>query len=65
MGPGKNILDRFLIANPAYRSTPRGPLQSLFDLIRPDPDLPRYFRIYMDMYHPGVLDEEAVPGYTR
>ena len=63
MGPEDVILDRFLLRNPAYDSQARSVFELLLDALRPDPDAPRWFRIYMNMYNPGVLDREPVPGF--
>jgi hypothetical protein len=62
-GPGGHILDRFKVENPARKTDKRSMFSQLWDYIASDPEVPVYFRIYMDLYNPGKLDTEAVPGY--
>ena len=55
LGPEGRILDIFKIENPAFRKGS--------GLFGENPENPRHFYIYMDMYHPNVRDMEAIPGY--
>lgn len=63
-GPKGRVLDRFLVENPLRKLDQRGVFAQLFDYLIADPVVPPYFRIYMDLYNPGVLDTEPVPGYV-
>jgi len=63
-GPRGRVLDRFRIENPASKKDKRGPFAQLSDLMATFPEIPLAFRIYMDLYNPGVLDKEPVPGYS-
>lgn len=63
IGPKGKVLDRFAISNPTYESSRRNIIDIIADFFRKTPLLPAEFRIYMDMYNPGVLDPVPVPGY--
>jgi len=62
-GPQGRILDRFAIENPERKKDKRSPISKALDYLRTDPEVPIYFRIYMDLYHPGKEDKEPVAGY--
>ncbi len=62
-GPAGRILDRFRVENPVRRKDTRNPLSQLLDYVS-DPVVPIYYRIYMDLYHPGHEDNEPVPGFV-
>lgn len=62
LGPEGRILDIFSISNPAAGR--RGDvMKAVGEAIVSDPEQPPAYRIYMDMYHPGVFDSEPIPGY--
>ena len=65
LGPKGKLLDRFIINNPLDGSSedPRGPWDVFMDLFRDTPLVPPAFRIYMDMYNPGVMDTKPVKGF--
>lgn len=63
-GPKGKVLDRFSLENPARKNDTRPVFVRLFDYLIADPVVPPHFRIYMDLYNPGVMDSEPVPGYT-
>lgn len=63
LGPEGRVLDRFRVDNPAYARAKRSFFQELFDHLRTDPKIPLSFRIYLDMYHPGVNDTRTPPGF--
>lgn len=64
LGLDGTILDRFKVRNPAADKDNRNPWAQFVDLFKDEPEVPSYFRIYMDMYHPGILDNEPIPGFT-
>ena len=64
LGPEGRVLDRFSVANPAHIKSRRSLWAEFLDLLRTDPLLPRAFRIYLDMYHPGVEDGRVPSGFT-
>jgi hypothetical protein len=61
-GPKGRILDRFRVENPLRKKDKRNPLSQLMDYVS-DPVVPIYYRIYMDLYHPGKEDPEPIPGF--
>lgn len=64
LGPEGRVLDRFSIENPAHKRARRYFWTELVDQLRTHPHLPRAFRVYFDMYHPGVRDERNPRGFV-
>jgi len=64
LGPDGQILDRFRLENPASKTDTRGFFTRLFDALSVDPDVPAFFRIYMNMYHPGAREMTPPPGFV-